>query len=337
MVAADYQLECPPGALEKWDEPLAIKITLEKPSKHYDMLVKNGLENDVIFIAPIMNLQPNGQTFQNPVIVTAKLAIDENTLENNILILHGTQTRGGKIVWEDITHESEIDLQKKEVKVQINNFSLLAALLSVLRTPYYTAILAKDILNRVNWLGFNYTLSVLFKDNHPHSPLAELALVFMSQDIYHEQCYREHPSSVLMQLKGQGFEELCSIEKADSNRIYNNESLKVSVRLGEDYKLADGELEIDELTVDSSTWWSTGHVIKLPLKGVDGARILCGKISVEGQQGHTLRESFCELGKKNLLFPLFHRKRNFRKYHFSRFLVFSAEGTIMMVVWPVDR
>lgn len=295
VVAPEFQLECPPGALEQSDGRLAIKITLEKPAKHYDMLVKNGLENDVVFITPIINLQPNGQTFKKPVMVSTKFTIEKNTVRN-ILVLHGTRTGGGKLVWEDITHESKIDLEKKELKVQINHFSLVV----LVRMLSLTTILAKDILSRVNWLGFHYTLSVLFKDNHPLTPLAELALVFMSRDIYHEQCYREHSSSVLMQLKGQGFRELCSIENPGSNRIYNNESLKVSVLLGQDYKLADGQLESNDLIVDSSAWWSTGHAIKLPLKGVDGARILSGKISVEGQQGHTLKETFCELGEKNI-------------------------------------
>ena len=291
VAAESIQLTCPAGAIKKSDEPVAIKVMLEKPSIHYDMLVNNGLENDVIFIAPVIRLQPNSQMFEKPVTVTTKLTIAENVFKGDILILHGTQGGDGKIIWKDVTHESKIDLEKKKLQVEINRFSRIVALLRL------TSILAKDVIARLNFFGFNYTLSVLFKTNRPHAPFDELALVFMSRDIYHEKCYREHPSSLWMQLKGEGFDELCLIDKPESNRIYNNENLKVSILLGQDYKLNLGQLGTTDFTVDSSTWWSIGHVIKLPLKGIDGARILCGKLDVEGQYGHKLEGTFCESGE----------------------------------------
>ena len=293
LFAEDVQLICPNGAISKLDDDVAIKIVLEKPSTHCDMIVKNGLENEVMFIAPVIDLQPNGQEFKKPVTLQTKLTTETDAFQpTDVLILHGTQATGGKIVWEDITDQSTIDLEKKELKVQIFHFSLIATLLRL------TSILAKDVVIRLNLLGFNYTLSVLFKDNHPHSPLGELALVFMSHDVYHETCYREHPSSVLMQLKDNGYEKLCTIDRPASNRIYNNETLKVSLLLGQDYEVTNGQLE-SAVEVDSSTWWRAGHVIKWGLRGTDGVRILCGKIGIEGQYGHILQETFCELGKQN--------------------------------------
>ncbi len=253
--AEEVQLNCPYGAISKTDDPVTIRITLEKPSTHCEMLVKNGLENIVKFIAPVINLQPNGQSFKKPVLVTTKLTINEDVSSSDVLVLHGTQAGDGKIVWEDITHESKIDFEKKVLKVKIDGFSRIAALLRL------TSIFTKNIITRLNLTGFNYTLSVLFKDSQPHSPFGELALVFMSRDVYHEKCYREHPSSAFMQLKGIGFEELCVIDRLESKRIYNNETLKVSVSLEKDYILSDGKPECVDFTVDSSMWWSTGHAI----------------------------------------------------------------------------
>ncbi|XP_078354085.1 uncharacterized protein LOC144638728 isoform X1 [Oculina patagonica] len=291
VVAEDVQLTCPTGAVGQSEDPVPIKITLEKPSTHCDMIVKNGLQNDVMLIAPVINLQPNGQVFKKPITLTTTLTIDEHSSRNDVLVLHGTQTTDGRIVWEDFTHKSKIDLENEKLEVEINHFSRIAVLLKL------TSILAKDILTRLNISGFHYTLSVLFKDNHPHTPFGELALVFMSHDVYHEKCYREHPSSVLMQLKGNGFEEMCSIDRPESNRIYNGENLKVSLLLGRDYKLTDGHLERTDCIVESAIWWNTGHVIQMSLKGSDGARILCGKIGVEGQHGHILENTFCELDR----------------------------------------
>ena len=293
LFAEDTQVIFPNGAISKLDGDLAIKLIVEKPSTHCDMIVKNGLQNEVMFITPVINLQPNGQEFKKPVTLQTKLTTETDAFRpSDILVLHGTQAMGGKVVWEDITDQCTIDLEKKELNVQIYHFSLITTLLRL------TSILAKNVVIRLNLLGFNYTMSVLFKNDHPHAPLVELALVFMSHDVYHEPCYREHPSSVLMQLMGNGYEKLCTIDRPESNRVYNNEILKVSLLLGQDYELTDGQLE-SAVQVDPSTWWSTGHVIRWSLTGTDGARILCGKIGIEGQYGHILDGNFCELGKQN--------------------------------------
>ena len=293
MVAKGVQLVCPYGAIGVLDDPVLIKLTLEDPSTHCDMIVANGLKNDIMFIAPIINLQPNDQAFEKPVVVTTKLAINNDASLSDLLILHGTQLQAGdgKIIWENVTHESYIDLEKKELEVKVKKFSRIATFLRL------TSILAKDVITRVNLLGFSYTLTMLFKDNHPRAPFGELALVFMSHDVYHEKCYREDPSSFLMKLKDDGFQEVSSIDKPESDRIYNNESLTVSVLLGEDYKLTGGQQESRDFIVESSVWWNTGHVIKLSLKGIKDTKILCGKIAIEGQHGHILIETFCDLGE----------------------------------------
>ena len=50
--------------------------------------------------------------------------------------------------------------------------------------------------------------------------------------------------------------------------------------------------------MDSSVWWSTGHVVRLSLQasGTD-AKILCGRIVVEGQYGHVEEDHFCQQGE----------------------------------------
>ena len=164
-VAEDIQLTCPAGAIGQSEDPVAIKITLEKPSTHLDMIVKSGLQNDVMFIAPVFNLQPNGQVFKKPVTLTTTLTIEKDS-SRDVVIFHGTQNRDGKIVWEDVTHKSKIDLENEKLTVEMDGFSRIAVLLRL------TSILTKNILTRLNLLGFNYTLSVLFKDNHPRAPLA---------------------------------------------------------------------------------------------------------------------------------------------------------------------
>lgn len=122
--------------------------------------------------------------------------------------------------------------------------------------------------------------------------------MFMSQDIYQEQFYRDHDDSALVQLKRDGFEELVSNIGQESDYIYNRESLTVSFQLGEDYKPANDKQQSITFTVDSSVWWSTGHVLKLPLQasGAD-AKILCGRIVVRGQYGHARESHFCQQGE----------------------------------------
>ena len=294
IVANGVQVACPPGAINKSDIPVTIKITVEEPSKHYGLIVRKGLQNDVVFGAPIIHLQPNGQLFRKPVIVTAKLDPGKKNCTNKFIILHGTKAKNGEVLWQNVSHNSKIDLKKSELKVEIDRFSLIA----VLRLLRSTLIRTKDIVSRFNLISFNYTLTILFKETHPHSRHGELALVFMSQDIHHEDYYREHANSALMQLKRDGFQVLRSTDGRESNHIYNNENLKVFVHVGNDYHLADTQQEGSlSVSVNSPVWWSIGHVVKLPLQGSGEVRILCGRISVHGQYGHASEYQFCEQGE----------------------------------------
>ncbi|KAJ7393460.1 hypothetical protein OS493_006438 [Desmophyllum pertusum] len=116
----------------------------------------------------------------------------------------------------------------------------------------------------------------------------------MSQDSYQEPLYREHEDSALMQLKRDGFEELGSKVEQESGYIYNEENLTVSIQLGEDYKLVNNQQE-RVVTVESPVWWSTGHVIRVPLQGSSAdVKILCGRVTVHGQHGHVLEDHFSQ-------------------------------------------
>ncbi|KAJ7388407.1 hypothetical protein OS493_037799 [Desmophyllum pertusum] len=118
----------------------------------------------------------------------------------------------------------------------------------------------------------------------------------MSQDIYQEQSYREHEDSALMQLQRNGFEELGSNVGQERGYIYNQESLTVSIQLGEGYKPINSQQESITVHVQSSVWWSTGHVIMVKLQGssadANSPKILRGRIAVQGQHGHVLEDDF---------------------------------------------
>ena len=290
MSVNGVKLTCPPGAV---DDPVNIKLNLEEPQKYSGLLLNHGLENDLIFVAPIINCQPNGQTFKKHVTLT--IALDRTEKGSStvaLLVLHGTPSTDGRIFWEDVTRDSKFDLEKEELKVEIARFSLIAVLLRL------TWVHTKEIVTRLNVISFKYALCVLFKSNHQHSPFEDLALVFMSQDIYQEQFYRERDDSALVQLKNDDFEELSSNVGQESNYIYNKESLTVSFQLGEDYKPANDKQQSMTFTVDSSVWWSTGHVVKLPLQASSAdAKILCGRIVVRGQHGHIREDHFCQQGE----------------------------------------
>jgi len=285
------KLICPPGAM---DDPVTIKLVLEEPCKYYGLILDHGLQNDLIFGAPIIKCQPNGQTFKTHVTFVITLENEKENSTDAFLVLHGTPSRGGKIYWEDITHHSNFDLENKEISVNIDHFSLIAVLVRL------AWVHTKQIATRLNLVSFKYMLSVFFKTNHRNLACDELAFVFMSQDIYKEQFYREHSDCAIMKLKSDGFEELCSNVRKDSGFIYNYENLTVSVQLGEDYKPANNQQERVTFVVDSSIWWSTGHVVKLPLRasGTD-AKILCGRIVVEGQHGHVGEDHFCQQGESH--------------------------------------
>ena len=266
--------------------PLYIKITLENPSKYYGLIIEKDLQNDVVFCAPVINLRPNGYFFEKPVTLTFHLNIKAFKCDS-VVILHGKEARDGKIHWKDITDTSEINRRKAKVTTKIKGFSLITALLRL------TLIRTKEIVARLNMLAFNYTMAVLLDVNSN-----ELALLFVSRDVYSEEFYRECETSALVQLKAEGYRELLvhSLDEHEERRIYNHENLKVAVRLGEDYKLAHGH-DNHSFAVESYVWWNTGHVMKLSLEGTKDVRILCGKISVEGEYGHSSEGYFCELGE----------------------------------------
>ena len=289
------KLICPPGAV---DDPVAIKLILEETYKYCGLILNHGLENKLKFCAPIINCQPNGQMFKKH--VKFVIAVD-NERENSIdafLVLHGTPAEGGKIRWEDVTRNSKFDLENKKLSVNIDHFSIIAVLVRLASVAW---VQTKEIATRLNWKSFKYMLSVLCKRSRPNLPYDELAFVFMSGDIYREQFYREHDDCALMKLKSDGFEELCSNVRRETGFIYNNENLKVFVQLGEDYKPANDEQERITFVVDSSVWWSTGHVVKLSLQacGTD-AKILFGRIVVEGRHGHVKEDHFCQRGESHI-------------------------------------
>ena len=269
------KLVFPPKAV---NVPLHIKITLENPSRYYGL-------NDVTFCAPMINLSPNGHFFEKPVTLT----FDLNTKDfkcDSLVILHGKENKDGNIHWEDITHTSEIDMKKAKVSTKVKGFSLFTALFKP------TLIRAKGFLARLNIMEFNYTMAALLNVNSN-----ELALLFVSRDVYSGEFYRESETSALVQLKAEGFREIPvrSLDEHGERRIYNHENLKISVRLGEDYKLANGH-DNHSFAVESYVWWSTGHVIKLSLEATKDVRILCGKICVERKDGHSSERYVCELG-----------------------------------------
>ena len=176
---------------------------------------------------------------------------------------------------------------EKEVSTEIESFSLIWNLWKL------TQITAKKFVSWLNLSPFNYTMSVLFKTN---SFDHELALVFMSQDIFHEPYYKEHDASALVQLSKDGFKLLHSADGPTDRRIFNSQSLQVSVRLGEDYKLATNQPSSTKVIVESHVWWSTGHVIRIPVEAIRAVGIICGKIRVEGEYGHNSAYQFCEQG-----------------------------------------
>lgn len=236
----DVKLVFPPGAV---DNSVSVNITSEDPSKYYGLIVQKDLENDAMFGAPIINLHPKGYVFKKPITLVTKLKI-ENFRKENMVILHGKEASDENITWCDITHKSKVDETNAEVSIEIGHFSRIVTLLKL------TWIRSKELASRMNLLAFNYTLLVLLNKNPVHE---QLALLFVSQDVFNEQFYKEDQTSSLAELKAEGFKELhvCSIEEQEKKRIYNSESLEVSVRLGEDYNLADNHRGVIKFSVHS--------------------------------------------------------------------------------------
>ena len=272
---------------------MSVYVTLEEPSKYYGHLVLKDLENEVMFVAPIISLEPTGRFFKKPLALISKLNVNVN--RDDVLILHGSKTGGEKITWQDVTGKAKMDEENAEVVVEIEHFSVIAILYRLSRST-----LLCTIVTRLNMVAFNYTLSVLLKKNNPSSVKDELALLFVSKEVYHEQFYREdEASSALMKLKKEGFKELHVRSSHEEKSIYNEETLQVHIHLqGEDYKIcADRQQENTSVIVHSYDWWHEGKVLRIPLERIKDVRSLCGKVTVRGEYGHTSEKHFNELGK----------------------------------------
>ena len=289
------RLVYPPGAVES---SLNVNITFEDPSKYDGFLFRKGFQNVVTFGAPMINLQPNGYFFKKPVTLTTKFAIQDVKC-SDVLALHGTDAGVGKIIWEDVTKNTQIDEKNQEVTIDVEHFSRIAVLLR------WYWIRTEDILSRFNLLAFHYTLLVMLKKSCSLSKKVdnefdeELALLFVSQDVYHEQFYKEQETSALVQLEEDQFVKLhvsCSHSK-EKKRIHNTEKLCVKIHLGEDYKLVDGRQESIEFSAHSSVWWNAGEFVRLPLKANQDVRSLCGTITVQGEYGHISTWHFSEEGE----------------------------------------
>ena len=272
---------------------MSVYVTLEEPSKYYGHLALKDLENEVMFGAPIISLEPTGRFFKKPLALISKLNVNVN--RDDVLILHGSKTGGEKITWQDVTGKSKMDKENAEVVVEIEHFSVIAILYRLSRST-----LLCTIVTRLNVVAFDYTLSVLLKKNSPSSVKDELALLFVSKEVYHEQFYREdEASSALMKLKKEGFKELHVRSSHEEKSIYNKETLQVDIYLqGEDYKLsADRQQESTSVIVHSYDWWHEGKVLRIPLEWIKDVRSLWGKVTVRGEYGHTNEIHFNERGK----------------------------------------
>ena len=285
------RLVYPPGAV---DSLLNVNITFEDPSKYEGFLIRKDLENDVMFSAPILNLQPNGHFFKKPVTVTTKFAIQDIRC-SDVLVLHGTDAGVGKITWEDITEKTKTDEENQVVTVEIEHFSRIVVL--SLKCTWTR----KDIRSRFNLRAFQYTLFVLKKSCSSSEQVEreveeEVALLFVSEDVCHEQLYKEQEASALVQLEKERFVKLhvrCS-DTQEKRRIYHNEILRLEIHIGEDYEVVE---ENAEFNIQSSNWWNAGEVVRLPLQANQDVRSLCGTITVRGEYGHISTWHFSEEGK----------------------------------------
>ena len=126
----------------------------------------------------------------------------------------------------------------------------------------------------------------------------ELALLFVSEDVYHEQFYKLQKNSALVQLEKDQFVKLhvTRSETLERRRISNNENLKVDIHVGEDYKLVDTQQQSRQFSVQASIWWKVGKVVRLSLKSKRDVRSLCGAITVQGEYGHISTWHFSEEG-----------------------------------------
>ena len=285
MYGEDVRLVCPSGAVET---PVSVSITLEHPFKYYGLLVQKDLEKDVMFGAPIINLRPNGCFFKKPVTLITKFEI-QSWKFSDVLILHGT---------EDITHSAKTEEASQEVIIELNHFSRIAVL------KRRTRIRLKDFVSRLNLHAFHYRLLVLRRGGSLSEKVRnqvedELALLFVSEDVYHEQFYKLQKNSALVQLEKDEFVKLhvTRSETLERRRISNNENLTVDIHVGEDYKLVDGQQKSTQFRVQASIWWNAGKVVRLSLKSKKDVRSMYGAITVQGEYGHISTWHFSEEGK----------------------------------------
>lgn len=278
------KLVIPPGAVE---EPVTISAAFEDPFIYYRLIVQKDLENDVAFAAPIIKLRPNGQVFKIPVQLTTKFTISDFK-KTDVIILHGTED-GDRITWEDVTHYSNIDEASEEVTTEMEHFTIRLVLVR------RTWICLKSIGYWLTSCSFHYTLSVLMKKSDQRSMLN---LVFMSQDVYNEEFYREHSdTSALVQLKRNGFKELnlTSIDSQHDKCVYNNEKLQISIRLEENYRLVDTEER--RIKVQSTVWWARGHVEEMNLDRISDISVVGVNIKIHREGGHDCLMHFGESGE----------------------------------------
>ena len=294
MYGEGVRLRCPAGAVEN---PVSFSITLEHPSKYYGLLVQKDLEKDVLFGAPTINLRPDGFIFKKPVTLITKFEI-QSWKFSDVLILHGKEAGLGKITWEDITHSAKTDEASQEVIIELNHFSRIVVLLRK------TRIRAIDFASRLNLHAFHYRLLVLRRCSSLSEKVRnevedELALLFVSEDVYHEPFYKLQTNSALVQLEKDQFVKLhvTRSETLERRRISNNENLKVDIHVGEDYKLVDTQQQSRQFSVQASIWWKVGKVVRLSLKSKRDVRSLCGAITVQGEYGHISTWHFSEEGK----------------------------------------
>ena len=293
MYGEDVRLVCPSGAVET---PVSVSITLEHPFKYYGLLVQKDLEKEATFGAPIINLRPNGCFFKKPVTLITKFEI-QGWKCSDVLILHGTEAGLGKITWEDITHSAKTDEASQEVIIELNHFSRIVVLLRK------TRIRAIDFASRLNLHAFHYRLLVLRRCSSLSEKVRnevedELALLFVSEDVYHEQFYKLQKNSALVQLEKDEFVKLhvTRSETLERRRISNNENLTVDIHVGEDYKLVDGQQKSTQFRVQASIWWNAGKVVRLSLKSKKDVRSMYGAITVQGEYGHISTWHFSEEG-----------------------------------------
>ena len=281
MIGDGVELVVPPGAVEK---PVRISAAFEDPFRYYRLIVRKGLENDIVFAAPIIKLRPSGQVFKIPVKLTTKFTISVSK-KTDVIVLHGTEGRDG-ISWQDVTHYSTIDEASEEVTTEMKHFTVRLVLVR------RTLICLKSIAYWLTSFSFHYTLSVLMKKSDKGS---KLNLVLMSQDVYNEQFYGEH--SALVQLQRKGFKELHvpSIDGQHDKCVENNEELQVSIRLEENYKLVDTEER--RITVQSAVWWTRGHVEDVNIDRNIDISVVRGSIKIQRESGQDFSMHFGESGE----------------------------------------